>query len=463
MKYPVYAILFLTLLLSPGAWADLPELGDPTLQNFTTRDEARLGQAFYHTLRASLVFVDDLQVQYYIQSLGQRLASHSTVAGKKFHFFIVDSSQINAFAGPDAYIGINSGTILAAQNESELAGVMAHEIGHIAQRHLAREISNSGKSTAATLATLIAAILVGSQDSQAGEAALLAGIAGTQQASLNTSRRHEAEADRIGIEILTRAGINPEGMVNFFQILLSRNPGNDLEYLQTHPLTQNRIAEARNRVTAAEARLPSDSEDFQFAKARVAVLVSDQPEDFLTKDAVPDDVYGRYEKALAEIKAQRPELAVPILKSLLRKHSHPWIKLALAKAYENQNQSKKALKILAELNSFYPDYLPVTLRYAEALTANHQPEKSIILLKQQLQSDDDAIVMQQLARAYFANGQTAAALETTGNQYLSEGYLELASQQYQNALSQPNLNESSRQRLIAKKEQLKEKLREKIQ
>ena len=165
MKHPILAAVFLSLCLVSTTRAELPELGDPTLQNFSTRDEARLGQAFYHTLRASLVFVDDLQVEYYINSLGQRLVSHSDAAGKKFHFFVVDASPINAFAGPDAYVGVNSGTILAAQNESQLAGVMAHEIAHVSQRHIARQVDRSGQSTAASLATLIAAILVGSQDS----------------------------------------------------------------------------------------------------------------------------------------------------------------------------------------------------------------------------------------------------------------------------------------------------------
>ena len=461
MKHPVLAAVFLSLCLSSAARAELPELGDPTLQNFSSKDEARLGQSFYHTLRASLVFVDDLQVESYISSLGQRLVSHSDAASKKFHFFVINASPINAFAGPDAYVGINSGTILAAQNESELAGVMAHDIAHVAQRHIARAMDRSGKSTAASLATLIAAILVGSQDPQAGQAVLLTGIAGSEQAAINFTRRNEYEADRVGIGILTRSGIDPNGMVDFFQILLAQSQGNNLEYLQTHPLNENRVAEARDRIKATQVKLPSDSDDFEFAKARVAVLTSNQPETFITKDATANDVFGLYQKAIAEIKAQRSDLAIPILEALARKHSYPWIKLALAHAYENQNQTKKALNTLAQLNSFYPNYLPVTIRYAEALTANHQAEKSIALLKHQLQYDDEAVIHQQLAHAYFINGQTAAALESTGNQYLREGYLELASQQYENALSQPNLSESSRQRLEAKREQLKQEIQEK--
>jgi predicted Zn-dependent protease len=167
--------------------------------------------------------------------------------------------------------------------------------------------------------------------------------------------------------------------------------------------------------------------------------------------------------AIAQIKAQRSNQAIPVLEALARKHSHPWIKLALAEAYENENQMQKALDILEELANFYPGYLPVTMRYAEALSANNQSQKSITLLNRQLQYDDNAIVHQALARAYFINGQTAAALESTGNQYLREGYLELASQQYENALQQPNISESSRQRLNTRKQQLKEKLQEKIQ
>lgn len=463
MKYPLFALVCLNLLLAPIARGELPELGDPTLQNFSSREEAELGQAFYHALRAGLIFVDDLQIEHYVRNMGQRLVSHSDAAGKQFRFFVINANQINAFAGPDAYIGINSGTLLASQNESQLAGVMAHEIAHVSQRHIARAIDNAGNSTAASLATLVAAILVGSQDSQAGQAVLLTGLAGTQQASINFTRSGEYEADRIGIGILTRTGIDPAGMVEFFQLLLAQSQGNDLEYLRTHPLNENRVSESRDRIKTNQIKLPNDSDDFQFAKARIAVLTSRQPETFIAKNAAASDVFGLYQKAIAQIKAQRSEQAIPVLEALSLRHNHPWIRLALAEAYENENQIQKTLETLAQLTSLYPGYLPVTLRYAEALTASNQSQKSIVLLKHQLQYDDDAIVHQQLARAYFSNGQTAAALESTGNQYLREGYLELAAQQYENALQQPNLSETSRRRLSTRQQQLKAQLQKKIQ
>lgn len=437
--------------------ADLPELGDPTLQNFSNKEEAELGQAFYHALRASLEFVDDLQIEHYVKNLGQRLVTHSDAAGKNFRFFVINSDVINAFAGPDAYIGINSGLLLQAKNESQLASVMAHEISHVSQRHLARAVDRSGNATAASLATILAAILVSAQDPQAGQAVLFTGIAGAQQASLNFTRQNEYEADRIGISILAKAGISPAGMVEFFEFLLSQSTANDLEYLRTHPLNENRVSEARSRIKEEQSNLPSDTDDFKFARARLAVISSHQPENFIELNASASDVFGLYQKAIAQIKTRHSEQAIPILEKLAGKYNHPWIKLALAEAYEDENQSGRSMAVLEQLAGYYPGYLPVTVSYARALTASNQSLKSISLLKHQLQYDDDAVIHQQLAQAYYINGQTAAALESTGNQYLREGYIDLAIQQFENALRQPDLNESSRQRLETKKDQLKEK------
>ncbi len=457
MKLLIKFALPLVLMCAMQSQAELPELGDPTLQSFSTKEETELGQAFYHALRASLEFVDDLQLEHYIKSLGQRLVTHSDAPGKSFRFFIINSDVINAFAGPDAYIGINSGLLKMASNESQLASVMAHEISHVSQRHIARAVDRSGTAAAASFATILAAILVSSQDSQAGQAVLFSGIAGTQQASLNFTRQNEYEADRVGISILAKAGINPSGMVEFFEFLLSQSQASDLEYLRTHPLNENRVSEARNRIAADQFKLPNDSDDFKFARARLAVLTSRQPELFISKNAAASDIFSLYQQAVAQIKTRHSGQAIPILEKLASKHNHPWIKLALAEAYQDENQPIKALTVLEQLANFYPGYMPVSLSYARALTDNNQSQKSIGLLKHQLQYDDDASIHQELARAYYINGQTAAALESTGNQYLREGYTELAIQQYENALQQSSISETSRQRLTTRKDQLKEK------
>ena len=302
------------------AHADLPDLGDPTLDSFSSKEEQQLGLAFYRSLRANLVFIEDLQINYYLNSIGQRLASHSDAAGDKFHFFIIKAPTINAFAGPAAYIGIHTELILEAKNESQLASVLAHEIAHVSQRHLARAFDNSGQSTALTIATLLAAILVGTQDTQAGQAVFMSGLASSQQSSINFTRSNEYEADRVGIGILADTGINPEGMVEFFEILLDQSPDGGIEYLRTHPLSVNRVSEAKNRIDKKTVELPKDNLDFQFSKARLVLLLSKQPEYYLDDEVVGDGLIGQYQKALAAMRTQKPDLAIKILKNSTTQH-----------------------------------------------------------------------------------------------------------------------------------------------
>ncbi len=451
---PVLA-LTLALTTTTVSHANLPTLGDPTLDSFSSKEEEQLGLAFYRSLRANLTFIDDLQINYYLNSIGKRLASHSDAAGDDFHFFIIKAPTINAFAGPAAYIGIHTQLILEADNESQLASVLAHEIAHVSQRHLARAFDNTGQSTALTIATLLAAILVGTQDSQAGQAVLLSGIAGNAQSSINFTRSNEYEADRVGIGILGDTGINPQGMVDFFEILLDKSPDNGIEYLRTHPLSSNRVSEAKNRLNRKSENLPKDTLDFQLTKARLAVLLSKQPEYYLDDKVVGDGLIGQYQKALAAIRTHKADKAIRILSKYTEKHKHPWIRLALAEAYISKKDDKKALEILSSLAKLYPGYLPATMAYVRALNNNKMPDKSIAILKKQLQIDDYAIIYEALANAYFANGQVSAALESTGNQYARQGYIELAIQQYDNALRQENISQSTKQRLKAAKKELK--------
>ena len=438
-----------------AAHANLPTLGDPTLDSFSSQQEQQLGLAFYRSLRANLTFIEDLQINYYLTSIGKRLASHSDAAGDEFHFFIIKAPTINAFAGPAGYIGIHTQLILEAENESQLASVLAHEIAHVSQRHLARAFDNSGQSTALTIATLLAAILVGTQDSQAGQAVLMSGIASSQQSSINFTRSNEYEADRVGIGILTDTGINPEGMVEFFEILLDKSPEGGIEYLRTHPLSSNRVSEAKDRVQKKSEDLPKDNLDFQFTKARLVVLLSQQPDYYLDDEVVGNGLIGQYQKALAAIRVQEPDIAIKILQKLSEQHQHPWIPLALAEAYTVKNDDKAALNILNGLAKLYPGYLPVTMAQVNSLNNNGMPDKSIAILKNQLQINDYAIIHEALAKSYYANGQISAALESTGNQYARQGYIELAIQQYDNALDQANISPSTRQRLETAKEELK--------
>ncbi|MCW8910704.1 MAG: M48 family metalloprotease, partial [Gammaproteobacteria bacterium] len=214
--------LVLSLLCITPVNAELPNLGDPTQKEISPYQEYLMGKNFYKALKANVPFVEDLLINEYLDSLGQKLVSQSDQPDNTYHFFILNIPSINAFAGPDAYIGIHTGLILNAENESQLAGVLAHEISHVTQRHLARAMTESSVSPAAMFATILAGILLSTQNPQAGAAVLYGSSAAMMQSQINFTRHNEHEADRISIHLLRKANINPAGMSDFFGKLLKK-------------------------------------------------------------------------------------------------------------------------------------------------------------------------------------------------------------------------------------------------
>lgn len=447
--------------------AELPVLGDPTQQEFTPHREQQMGNQFYRTIKASVPFVTDLEVNDYMTNLGQRLISHSSQPDKKIRIFVLKVANINAFAGPDANMGFHTGLIISAKNESELAGVMAHEISHVTQRHLARAMTESNVNPATMFATILAGILVASQNPEAGAAIIYGGSAAMMQSQINFTRANEHEADRIGISVLRDAGINPDGMAGFFETLLEKSESNNIiakmKYLRTHPLSTTRIAEAKNRINPKDRNLPDDSLNFQFVRARILVEMSTSIKKLvkqlekLTTEQV--NITSQYTLGLAYTANGQTDKAIILLTKLNKEHPHPWIQLALSDAYLNANNKKAALKILTSLNTLLPNYLPVSIRYARSLIDTRQSEKAIIALNSQLRTQKQPIVYNTLAKAYFSRGQTSLALEATSYEYELEGYLNLAIQQINNSLQQPGLNKLTIQRLESRKRELSQKIR----
>lgn len=469
-KFLGIAIILLMFVFSPGH-AELPELGDPTKKELSSFDEYLMGKQFYQTLRSNIPFVEDLIVNDYLTTLGQKLVSQTDQSNKQFHFFILKIPSINAFAGPDAYIGIHTGLILSAQNESELAGVLAHEISHVTQRHLARAMTDSSTSPGVGFAAILAGILVSAQNPAAGAAIIYGSAAGMMQSQINFTRQNEYEADRIAISVLRNTNISPDGMANFFETLLAKAESSNelaqIEYLRTHPLSSTRIAESKHRILESDHSLPTDSLNFQLAKARIMVETAPSLNDLMIRyKSIPKNQLGisdQYAMAIALIAHDNHQQAVELLKPLIQRNDHPWFKLALAKAYEHNNQAKLALETLDSLNQTLPNYLPVCIEYALLLNSHGKYERSLILLKRILQYQKHPVIYETLAQTYYRKGQIGAALEATSYQYEQEGYLKLAAQQIENALKQPDLDATAYQRLESRKAALLEQLkREKI-
>ncbi len=460
-------LFLLGLLLSIPAMAELPDLGDPTQRELTPYREQLMGRNFYRTLKANVPFIEDLEVNDYIRSLGLKLVSNSLSPQGHFRFFVIRIPSINAFAGPYGYIGFHSGLIIEADNESEFAGVMAHEISHVTQRHLARQMTENSAAPGAIFAAILTGILVASQNPEAGAALIYGSQAALIQSQINFTRANEHEADRIGIDVMRKSGINPSGMANFFNTLLEQSRTDNvlaqMEYLRTHPLNTTRIAEASNRLTAKDQSLPLDSLDFQLTRARVAVASASSAKQLIERiqnlPADEQNLLSRYTLAIAYIADYRPAAAIPILKDIITENPHPWFPLALSDAYLGNDQLQHALEVLENIENLYPGYLPGSIRYATALILNQKASEAVKLLNTLLRKSQLPVIYKTLARAYFANGQVSLAMEATSYEYELEGYLNLAIQQVNNALQQPELNKLTRQRLESRKQTLADQIK----
>ncbi|MGD8570106.1 MAG: M48 family metalloprotease [Gammaproteobacteria bacterium] len=455
---------------------NLPDIGNSADLLMSPEDEKQLGIEFMRQVRQSLELVDDKTSTEYIQALGEKLASQIDTRGQTFTFFIVKDSTINAFAGPAGYIGIHTGLIEAAKTEGELASVIAHEIAHVVQQHLLRSLESSQKMSLATVGAMIAAIVLGSQaGAQVGEAVLASTVAGATQQQLSYSRAHEQEADRVGIEMLARAGYNPNDMADFFEILQKKSrigQHNIPEFLLTHPVTGSRIADTRGRAAKYHyhppAMKPTSTTKFELVKARLEVLSEnrqehkeriDNLEQSLSKNEKPNQVtlyklalhhqeLGDYDKARA-------------LFSQLRTSDPQRIAYVIASA-ENEIDSKnyqQALEILDEPVLLYPHNPALITLKAKALLLTNQPKPALNILQDQIRSGRyTPDIYKLLANAEEKSGNDSGAYEALGNYYVALGEINTAIKHFEEALQRVKDNHFRELRLKAMLEKLKREM-----
>ena len=297
MRRKLAAALVGLILAHDGAWAasELPELGDASQDVLTPQMQRRLGEGFYNEIRLrDPAYLDDAEIAGYVNRVGQRLVSSSPNPTGRFTFFVLRDRQINAFATFGGYVGINTGLLLAARTESEFAGVLAHEISHVNQQHLARGImaaKNQSVSSLASLALMLLAVRSG-QAGQMAQGASAAIDAANIQSQLGYSRDFEREADRVGYQTLTRAGFDPRGMADFFERLQKSTAlyeNNAPVYLRTHPLTTERISDMQGRAHGSSYRQVRDSLDFYLVRAKLRSL-----------EYAPQDALAEFETQLRE-------------------------------------------------------------------------------------------------------------------------------------------------------------------
>jgi len=457
--------LCVSLLTSVSlAQQNLPNMGEPADNALSPIEERRLGAQFMRQIRANLPLVRDVPTEEYIQNLGNRLAIASGKSSElDFTFFVINDERINAFAIPGGYVGVNLGLIQAMQHEEQLAGVVAHEVAHVTQRHHARAFALGNQYSFRTAATILAAILIGAASPEAGQAALAAGIAANQQSAVNFTRSNEMEADRIGIEILTNAQYNPTAMAESFAILRRKNSLNTsrgaLQYLRTHPLDENRVAEAKDRASALPVRPIAPQTDFQLFKARLAVLSTEDKGQLLRtfqarfdKRSEAETMYGI---ALLHIDANRLDTAISYLDKLRKiAPGHPLAELTRATVLEQQGDLDGSLELLEQLYDNYPNRYSILEKLVDLQARKRRLSLAMQTSKQYLRrsNNPNPLGWRQLARIEQRLGRQASSHESLARYFIGLNELARAQNQIKLALQhvEPSSNDELRLRASLK-------------
>ncbi|PSH34605.1 hypothetical protein BA192_15910, partial [Yersinia pseudotuberculosis] len=304
----------------------LPDIGTSAGATLSIDQEMAMGDFYVRQMRASAPLIYDPLLTQYINTLGNRLVANANSVRTPFHFYLVNNDQINAFAFFGGNVVLHSALFRYTDNESELASVLAHEISHVTQRHLARAMEEQQRLAPLTWVGVLGSILLTMASPQAGMAGLSGTLAGAQQGIISFTQGNEQEADRIGIQVLQRSGFDPQAMPNFLQKLAdqSRYVSKPPEMLLTHPLPDSRLSDARNRANQMKPHPTASSQDYLFAKMRILGMYgadenSLTPEllDKLSKGTVREQLAAKYGQAVQLYQAKKYDEARNLLQPLL--------------------------------------------------------------------------------------------------------------------------------------------------
>lgn len=389
---------FISLIISTVLVADqeLPLLGENASLNL--RNEHDLGQGLYERLKQGGYLIDDPLLSRYLSDIGESLLAQLDLRIRDYHFFLVKDNSVNAFAAPGGFIGVNAGLIGMTDNEDELASVLAHEIAHVELKHTMQMIEKSQTLNAVSALSILAAILLSSQDPEAASAMIYGGAAGSSQAIVNFTRSNEYEADRVGIELINKSQYDPEAMADFMLMLQQKEQSGavaNIEYIRTHPISSNRIAEIRARVKSAKESNAKKNKHFsRYAEFKdylsyiyPGFRVAQQKSDFyqaltLMKNGLFEDA----SQHLSHLSSKDPDSI--------------WIRYAQAESLVFQSKYNEALKIYQSLILLYPDDLAITIKLVNTLIQLKQYDKALEyaqrVLKQNEQSPESYQMLVQL-------------------------------------------------------------------
>lgn len=440
-------ILAGSFTLNAAAEIELPMLGDTSSGMISPVQERVLGQKWLRLYRSQVPTSSDPLIIAYLEQLLKRLAAHSQLEDQRLELVLVQNNTLNAFAVPGGIIGVHTGLLSYAKTENQLAAVLSHEMAHLSQRHYARQLEQQKNMSIPLYAGLLASLVLlatSGSSSDAGMAALATTQGLAIDSQLRFSRQNEQEADRIGMQTMIQAGLDPYAASEMFEQMLrgvryGRRPP---EFLLTHPVTESRIADARNRAMHYPRKDYEDSLEFQLMRTRIRVRNEETPQ--LAVKRFKGEIEGenqspdasRYGLVLAYTDAQQFDEARAALKPLLEKNPQRLTYLVMANDIEVAAQNyKPALTSLASLLQQHPDSHPLIVRYAEALmkSGDHQRSAEVLERYSRQRSNDDYL-WYLLAEVYGLAGNILGVHEARAEYFILNGVYDRAQIQLRNAL-----------------------------
>ena len=431
----------------------LPDISDPSYATMSLAKEKKLGRIILAGVRSQLPVIEDIEIQSYLRHLGEKILVHGKGRALDFHFLPIESPAINAFASPGGILAFNKGLILSAETESELGGVMAHEIAHVTHRHIARLQALTERSSLISTLALIGALIAAAYNSEFAELTLFGGSTLPIERRLSYTRNFEYEADRFGMQLMAAAGLDPAGMPAFFEKLQKLEGRNrQIEFLRTHPLTISRLSEAQTRAAQYRGYFEKDSKTFHYARARLLALKKTTK----TPEHHDEDIENYY-KALVLIERQSPEQAIGYLEKIPSTQQGIPVKLAFAHAYRTMGDFDRAITALNKLDSLHPGRAAILYYLALCLLKNEQAQKALEKINAAASLHAYYPQFYQLgAQAATQLGRRGAYHEYLADYYAAEGYIEPALRQLDLAEKSDTLHKAIRSRISAKRKDWEE-------
>ena len=413
MKKTLLIFIFLSFIVTAN---NLPELGDYSSSKISESDEIFIGRQILFQVNQSDSIIRDIEISDYLDSLGKRLINASTDPAKKIEFFIVSDPSINAFAMLGGVIGVHSGLFLASNTESELASVISHEIAHINQKHISRFLLQQERASYQSTFIMAVALLLARSNPQLASTAMAGASAGSVQGALDFTRENEKEADRVGIQTLNNAGFDVRGARDFFTTLKQANQfsgGAAPAFLQTHPITSNRINDIEDRLKDFPYKQRVDNQTFHYVKGKLKALLDNKEDtkNILEKN-IKNKIYineGGERFALAYIYLINNEF----IKSYEQmqwlfdnEQSNPMLSQLYINYLIKINKVTEAKKIYEQNLNFFPSNRSFIYGLADLYLETQDSEKAIKLLKENEQKfSQDPILYKLFAKGYANQGK----------------------------------------------------------